>query len=769
MTAFQRIIALLREPDYSPMTADELATALRIKPRARPAFDREIQTLLRQGTIVRMKQDRYCLPTDADLVTGTIIFRQSGKAFVHPDSGDPNSPPVEIRAENTGTAFHKDKVVVRLSSKQRPFVRNWKKQKQQPVAEPERLYGKVIRVIERARTSLTGTLRRSRNYFFVVPDDPRIVHDIIVPDPAQTPGVGPVKIDSKVVVRLHEWKHTEPSPEGEVVQVLGESFTPQVEHQALLYQFSLANDFPPEVLAEVSSVKPYVSAEQIQGRADCRKLFTFTIDPQDAKDFDDALSLERLPDGNMRIGIHIADVTAYVRPASALDREAYERGNSTYLIGQVIPMLPHALSNGICSLVEGEDRLTKAVFVTYDPKGRLVETRFANTVINSRKRMTYEQVFAIMKTEDLDAIRALPVPPAHQTGSTGRALATLGDDELREIKAAVGDLWGIGAKLRERRMAQGALDLELSEVRIYCDPQGYPDRIVRESGDPSHWLIEEFMLVANEAVARAFNEAGIPAIHRVHTEPNPERLNEFADWLEPFGLIPGDLTKRRNAIQLLNQIKEHPQTQILRTAFLRSLSKACYKAEPLGHYGLNKLNYLHFTSPIRRYADLVCHRIFDHYLNRRGLATAPAEPGPGYLPVRLTKIAQHISLTELNSTEAERESKKNKILEFFERETQRTPRNEFGAIITEVRSHGMFIELEESMAFGMIPLSSMDDLYVLSDDNTRLTGRRRKRVFALGQRVSVIAFRVDRFKKQIDFLLAPSEFSARNGVRKLKG
>ncbi|MDB6126787.1 MAG: VacB and RNase family 3-5 exoribonuclease, partial [Verrucomicrobia bacterium] len=455
--------------------------------------------------------------------------------------------------------------------------------------------------------------------------------------------------------------------------------------------------------------------------------------------------------GEVRIGIHIADVSHYVLPGTALDREAQRRGNSTYLVGVVIPMLPEKLSNGLCSLVEAQDRLCKAVFLTFARNGRIKETTYANTIIRSRKRLTYKQAYAFMFEDNLEKIRALPLPPKHQTGSTGRALRDLSDAELIDLQTWIRALWRVGSRMRRERMANGSLDLDMPETKIYVDEKGYADRLEKIEHDESHQLIEEFMLAANESVARLTRTHSFPSLYRVHDEPDVEKLEEYRSLLATFGIEVGDLTVRAELVKLLETLKTHPQGYTLRTQLLRSLKKAAYRATPDGHFGLSKKDYTHFTSPIRRYSDLVVHRVVESYLVKHG--GQPASPrSAGYDLPRIERIGEHLSLTEISSAEAERESVKIKLLEFFERELDRKPRTRFAAIITDVRANGFFIELIESMTFGFVSTDALpSDHYTLVDDGGALVGRRSKHRYALNGRLDVVVDKVDRFKRLIDF------------------
>lgn len=770
----ESILSYLSSPEYVPAKAEDIVRALSENRRDAKHVKRALNMLLTQGHIVKVKQDRYCIPTDADLITGKIRLKRNGGAVVFPDPAPATTtakktelpPVIQIRPGDASVALPGDKVMVRLV-RERPNFRAKGRRQQASASAKAEAFGRVIRIVERARNEITGTLTQSRIFYYVVPDDPTIGQDILVPDPATHTTIFPQPREGdKVVVKIVEWKNRHNSPVGEITEVLGKSHTPDAEFKAILRKYRLHPDFPEAVLSEAAKMPDHVGERDLRGRMDCRSLFTLTIDPQDAKDFDDALSIESLPNGTTRVGVHIADVSAYVRRGSALDKEAYERGNSTYLVGMVIPMLPYALSNGLCSLVENEDRLTKSVFFTFSQEGRMVgEPEMANTVIRSTKRLSYEQAYALMFNDDLQKVRDLPVLPAHQTGNTGRPIAQVEDKQLRDIQQALRTLWGFAEKIRKARMSGGSLDLTTSEVKIYVDADGYADRIEAVSSDESHDLIEEYMLLANEAVARAFHAASLPYISRVHDLPDEEKLDEYREYLANFGIQVGDLNNRREVVRTLRRIKDHPQSYALKIAFLRSLKQACYRASADGHYGLNKLYYAHFTSPIRRYSDLIAHRIFDTFLERKR-GTTPKHP---YGPGELETISAHISQTERNSADAERESVKVKLLEFFEREAARKEKRDFDAVITDVRNFGFFVELTQSQAYGLVPASSLqDDIYQLTGDGLSLIGRRTQRIFTLGATVPVQVYRVDRFKREIDFTVAAGAVQKISGTAPMR-
>ncbi|MEX0323919.1 MAG: ribonuclease R family protein [Puniceicoccaceae bacterium] len=743
------LLEILKDPEYIPLSIDRLAEKMSIPDADFTAFKREVNQHLRQGTLVKLKKNRVCLPRDADLITGKVRFRQSGSATLYPDAveGAEIREPFHINAEDTGVAMHGDLVVARIHHDRRRY-----RGRPNRGGNPNALENvRIIRILERANTKLTGTLKRSRMFHYIIPDDPRIIQDILVPDPRYSKLSPKPKVDDKVVVQLDPWEQRHLNPEGVIIEVLGKTHTPMAEYEALLRQFDLTPEFPDSVLKEVEQFSSKVKQGDLKNREDIRDLFTLTIDPQDAKDFDDALTLQVKNNGNLTVGVHIADVSHYVRPGTALDREARKRGNSTYLVGTVIPMLPKALSNGLCSLVEAEDRLTKSVFVEYAPTGKVLNARFANTVIRSNKRLTYEQAYAFLFEDDIEEIQSRPDPPAHQTGSTGRSLKELSRKELKLIKRTVRRLWDLASRIRKHRVMKGSLELDMPETKIYVDKEGYAETIIKVEQDESHQLIEEFMLAANEAVAQSLNERKLPGIHRVHDKPDPDKLDEFADYLDTFGIQSGDLSNRNNLNKVLREVKKHPQAHTLRVSFLRSLKQACYRASADGHFGLAKKHYTHFTSPIRRYSDLVVHRIFARNLVPGGARFSKKR----YTPSELATVAQHLSLTEQNSTEAERESVKIKLLEFFERELQKPKRSKFDAVIMDVRNHGMFVELTESMAYGLVHISTLrDDLYKVDSSHTAIVGRKRRNRFAIGDKIKVCVSRVDRFKRQIDFMVA---------------
>ena len=764
-----RLMELMQGEDYVPLNTQQLGETLRLGKSQVDELQSVIDRCLKTGSLVKLKKNRYCLPKDADLVTGTIRFRQNGAAMIHPirTPGQSTMEPVSVRAEDTGVAMHEDQVVARLVRERTQRRTTRKPRGRRP--EPDKRTAKVIRIIRRARETITGTLANTKFFYYVIPDDPRIVNDILVADPCTQEWEKEPKLGDKVIVKLEEWTQRHMNPAGEIIRVLGPTHTPDAEFQSILHKYDLSTTFPECVEFELKRIPDRVDQSMIQGRRDFRNVFTVTIDPDDAKDFDDAISFQELPNGDMKIGVHIADVSHYVRPNTPLDIEAKRRGNSTYLVGVVIPMLPEKLSNGLCSLVEDEDRLVKSVEFIIAKSGKVKNFKFHNGVIRSQKRLTYGQALALLQGKTNVEIRKLPLPPSHQTGNTGKSFKDIPDKDVNQLREVLKSLWSVASKLRQARLKRGSLELEMPEVKIYVDKEGYADRIVRSETDESHQLIEEYMLLANQTVAKTLKEASLALVYRVHDKPDVEKLMELSDYLATVGIECGDLTNRREVNKLLGRIQKHPQAHTLKIQFLRSLKAAEYRSTPDGHYGLFMDNYTHFTSPIRRYADLIVHRVFDAYMRKRGFFGSGEDQGIVYTASQMTSLAQHLSIQESRSVEAERETVKTKLMEYFERELEKEKRTEFAAFVNDIKNHGLFVELEESMAYGLVHVSTMtDDLYGLNDDETALVGRRTGRSFTLGQRVTVVAERVDRFKRQIDFRLTEKTMGSARPVRKGK-
>jgi ribonuclease R len=710
-TIREKVLALLRAPDYRPRDRNEIARELGLKGRESVSVRKTLRELENGGEIVRIRKNRYVLPSEADLVTGKLSIHQAGYGFLVPEKA--GEPDVFIATENTGTAMTGDRVVARISRDVPP--RRAKVRAGQ--AFKSRSEGRVIRILERARDTIVGTLQHSRNFYYVVPDDPRLVHDVYVQvPPREKLPKAPTRGD-KVVVRLEAWESRHVNPEGEIIEVLGAATAPGIDMLSIVRKYDLPTAFPKSVIDEANRIPQSVEQRMVDGRDDLRDKFIVTVDPDDARDFDDAIDVEKIDNEGWRLGVHIADVSAYVTPDSALDREARRRGNSVYLPDRVIPMLPERLSIGVCSLNPNVDRLTHSVFVEFDKSGRARNARFAKSVIRSGRRLTYKEAYAILQTKP--------------NGELSRRLHTA---------------WELASLLRRKRFEHGSFDLDFPEVKVYVDPAGKPIKLERVENDESHQLIEEFMLAANEAVARELRQRSIPTIYRVHEDPDPEKLAEYREFVLSFNHKVGDLSHRKEVQRFLASIRGKPEEQALKIGLLKSLKRARYAAQSLGHYGLAKANYLHFTSPIRRYADLVVHRT----LAERN------SPRQTKIDVRqIESLANHISDTERNAAEAEIESVRLKKLQFFQEQLEQRNPQVFRAAIMDVRNYGLVVELPDALVTGVVHVSTLgDDFYIFDAAQRRLIGRRTRRRFSVGDEIRVFVARVDAFKRQIDFAIA---------------
>jgi ribonuclease R len=695
-----QVIRLLGQKDYVPLNVPELLRRLRLPPHRQQELQAVLKKLEQSGEIARIKGNRYVQPREADLIPGRIRMNRAGNGFLQPD--DASLKEIAVPQNATGTALHEDRVLVRRDVRRTSF---------RPGAEAAET-GTVVRILERRRTQFVGTLQRGRQFLFVIPDDPRIPHDILVPEPRD---VGrPAHVGDKVVVELRDWESRNINPEGEIVEILGAPGEEGVDMLSVLRQYDLPLHFPKAVLNEAHAIGTTVHPhEAASGRVDCRRHRVITIDPDDAKDFDDAICLERVSPEQWRLWVHIADVSHYVKPGTALDIEARKRGNSTYLVDRVIPMLPEALSNELCSLKPNVDRLTKCVEFLVSNDGRVLNAKFYPAIIHSQRRFTYGEVLEILgRKPSSDSIEQM-LHQAHE----------------------------LAQRIRRLRFKAGSLDLDFPETKIRLDEQGRILRIEKTVNDVSHQLIEECMLLANEAVAGRLMSQHTPAVYRVHESPDERRLQEYRQEVLSQHIPCGNLGQPAEVQKLLHRLGSLPIGPALKIGFLKSLMRARYAVEPLGHYGLAKKKYTHFTSPIRRYADLVVHRaLFD-----KNPASTSA----------LKETAEHISVTERNSADAERDSKDVKLFAFLKAQLESGEPTKYPALVTDVRNFGFFVDVTGLAMSGLVPCSTMeDDFYVFDEARNQLVGRRTRRMIRLGDRLTVQVAKVDTFKKQVDFRLA---------------
>ncbi len=698
----QDILSFMREQAYHPMTVAELEEAFGLKDA--DAFKELVKTLNsleERGEIVRTRTNRYGVPEKMNLVKGRLQSHAKGFGFVIPET--PGEPDLYIHANDMHGALHGDIVLARV-------------ERQTGGARRE---GRIVRIVERGIKEVVGTFQDETHYAFVIPDDKRIGKDIFIPRNASNGAVD----GHKVVVKIVRYPEGRSNPEGEVIEILGHKNDPGVDILSIIRKYGLPEAFPEDVLVEAEAVPDEIHPEEIKGRRDLRDRMMVTIDGADAKDLDDAVSLERLPNGNYLLGVHIADVSYYVKENSALDREAYNRGTSVYLVDRVIPMLPHRLSNGICSLNPKVDRLTVTCDMEFDNDANLVKYDIYLSVIRTNERMTYADVRSILEDKDESLI-----------------------EKYRDLVPMFQLMEELCRKLRRKRMNRGAIDFDFREAKIYVNEQGVPTDIGFRVRSIAEQIIEEFMLAANETVAEHFHWMKKPFIYRVHEDPDQEKLQAFMEFVTNFGYAirgKGNSVHPRALQQLLEQVKGTPEEVIISTVMLRSMKQARYDAESLGHFGLSTQFYTHFTSPIRRYPDLIVHRLIREWIERGDMSKEREAHWAAHLPV----IADHASQRERLAVDAERETDDLKKAEYMlERIGE-----EFEGVISGVTSFGIFVELPNTIE-GLVHISYLtDDYYHYHEKAYALVGERTGKQFRIGDVVQVRVSNVNVDERTIDF------------------
>jgi ribonuclease R len=697
MSMRDQVVELLHA-ERKPVSVRELVKRLRLEGEQRKELKSVLRKLIEDGEVVNVRGARVGLPDRMNLLVGRLTCNPSGYGFVQPERGVQKD--VYVSAVNMKEALQGDRVVVRVER-----------------ITPKGPEGRIIRVLERALKRIVGRYEQDGKFGgHVVPFDKRLLHELFIP-PGEEQGATAGQMVSAEITRPPTATR---NPSGRVLEVLGRLEDKGVDLKVVMAKHALPDAFPPEVEEEAARVPLVVRDQDRAGRTDFRPWPTITVDPETARDHDDAISLDRMPNGHWLLGVHIADVAHYVVEGSPLDQEAYLRGTSVYFPDRVVPMLPHALSSRICSLVENEDRLTQSVVMELDGKGRVVRTEFHDGVIRSAARLSYQQAQA-MVDGDPDV--------------RGRYASLVGLVERMDELAKV---------MRKRRYARGSLDFDQPEPKLVLDEAGEVTGVVAQPRLDSMRVIEEFMLAANEAVAEKLANAGQGALFRIHEQPDPERVEEFRDLVASLGYgVSGDLEeiRQQDFQRILRQIEGKPEERLVSYLLLRTMKLARYHEENLGHFGLATDMYAHFTSPIRRYPDLVVHRALRDL--RQGRASqASAE--------RLGEMGRHLSERERIATEAERELTEWKKVRYMTDKLGET----FSGYVTGVQSFGLFVELDEIYVQGLVHVSSMNDDYYSFDQRTHtLTGANTRQVYRLGDAVRVQLARVDLEQRKLDFAL----------------
>lgn len=729
-----RLIRHMEDGRYEPQSKSELARALNVDSRQKLDFRALVDQMEEEGKLVRLQKGRYALKRERrNLVHGMIRILRSGKILFLPRKGDPAAaalgwdteaiPELELKPNRLGTALDGDRVTVRVERKAARGRRNIRRDR---FSSPDAgMKARVEEVTERARSRWLGVFRTGKN------KPGRVLGDGVSSpssiELAEKPAmeVLPGQLVSVEPVTCGEEKK---APRGKIVEVLGYPDEPHVDMEAVIRKYGLSAEFPASVLRELETLPQNPSPGELARRENWTDRTVITIDPASARDFDDAISITATPSG-WTLAVHIADVSHFVRPGGALDGEALRRGNSTYLPDRVLPMLPPRLSDDLCSLRPDVVRLTKVCEMKFDQKGKMLRARFADAFIRSKARLTYQEAFAMLK-----------------------------GNNKGEVPSTVREAWNLASILRRNRYAKGALDLDFPEVRAVMDKDGRVTGIITEEYDESHQLIEECMLAANEAVALALKNGNRPTIYRVHEEPDSAKLFEFGQLCRLYGHPVHDIGQRQYLNELMKSIKGSPDEQLLKLALLKSLMRARYDTEPLGHYGLATPNYCHFTSPIRRYADLVVHRSLNPLL-----ANPPKGAKGAGSAGRLEEDAEHISETERISASAEKDANRMKLFEWLEGQCYTEHPEVHEALVTETRHFGVLLEIPRLQIKGLVKPDKLPGGRWVYEAFASRWKNDHGSVLCAGLRVPVIPVKVDREQQWADFAIVSREKPRQTG------
>jgi ribonuclease R len=696
-----KIIDFMREQAYKPMDIQELERVFDVKKQGRIDFSKTLKSMEMDGEIVKTRTEHYGVPEKMGLVVGKLQGHQKGFGFVIPET---ERPDVFVASPNLNGAMNSDRVVVKII-------------KEAPGGK--KTEGEIIRILERGNKQVIGAFEDSAKYGFVIAEDKRIYQDIFIPKDSKA---GAVTGDI-VIAEITTWPEKRRNPEGRIISILGKKGEAGIDILTIIKKNGLPEEFPPKVELYADKISEVIPEEEYKNRMDLRDLKTVTIDSEDAKDLDDAVSIEILPNGNYYLGVHIADVSNYVREKNPLDKEALNRGTSVYLIDRVIPMLPKKLSNGICSLNPKVDRLTLSCFMEIDKSGKVIDHTITESIINTSERMTYTDVTKILRDED-------------------KELMDRYDYLMKDFKA-MGKLFEI---LNKKRLLRGAIDFDFEECKIILDKLGKPIDIKPDVRAIANRIIEEFMLVCNETVAEHMFWANVPFVFRTHEEPDEEKLMLFNEFVHNLGyVIKWSKEVNPKALQeVLNKIKGQKEETVVSTLLLRSMKQARYTPECVGHFGLAAKYYCHFTSPIRRYPDLIIHRIIKEYLHGQ-----IDDKRTKKLTTEVEYAAKQSSETERTAQDAEREVDDLKKTEYMSYRIG----EEYDGIVSSVTNFGMFVELPNTIE-GLVHISTItDDYYVFDEKHLSLIGERTKKVFKLGDEVKIKVSKTDMTAHEISFEL----------------
>ena len=695
------ILELMSDKTYVPMKFKELVVVLNVKKEDRPLLDIVLSELITEGKITLTKRGKYMLPQE-EYIQGLFISNERGFGFVEVEGQDED---YFIPEGNVNGAFHHDMVLITVEAGQ----------------SGRRKEGKVVKILSHEITEVVGLFQKNKGFGYVLPDNQKISSDIYVAEKDMKGAV----TGHKVVVRLKDYGSKGRKPEGEIIEILGHKNDPGVDILSVIKKYDIPEQFPEAVMEQVERIPDRVLESELNlsedGRMDLRGLLTVTIDGEDAKDLDDAITLTK-EEGYYKLGVHIADVSHYVKENSALDKEAVRRGTSVYLVDRVIPMLPHKLSNGICSLNQGEDRLALSCLMTIDEKGKIVNYQIAETLINVNHRMSYTDVNQIVSFNNPEVIEK------YQDAA-----------DMFYLMSELADL------LRERRFSRGSVDFDLPECKIKLDDQGRPIEIVPYDRNKATRIIEDFMLAANETVAECFYWLKIPFVYRNHEKPDEQRMDQLTQFIENFGYSikkSDNLVHPKELQKLLKRIEGTPQEAMISRVTLRSMKRAEYTPQCIGHYGLAATYYCHFTSPIRRYPDLQIHRIIKTWLHNR-MDDKQIRHYNSILP----EVTKNCSAYERRADEAERDTEKMKKAEYM----RSFIGEEYDGVISSVTGFGIYVELENTVE-GLVHVSNMmDDHYVFDEATYSMTGERTRKTYKLGQQIRIRVEGADKMTGNVDF------------------